>query len=44
MAYYPDLAQMIIALDDPQRPSTRAFTIVDGEITELPLPIIEDGI
>ncbi len=33
--YYPELAQIIIALDNRENPSTRAFTIVDGEITEL---------
>jgi proteasome lid subunit RPN8/RPN11 len=42
-AYYPDLAQIIIALNDPENPSTRAFTIIDREITELPLQIIDDG-
>jgi proteasome lid subunit RPN8/RPN11 len=33
-AYYPDAVQLIISLADRQRPSVRAFTIVDGIVTE----------
>jgi proteasome lid subunit RPN8/RPN11 len=34
-AYYPDAVQLIISLADHQRPSVRAFTIVDGVVTEV---------
>jgi proteasome lid subunit RPN8/RPN11 len=34
-AYYPEAVQIIISLQKPQQPELRAFTIVDGVITEL---------
>lgn len=34
-AYYPDAVQLIISLADRARPSVRAFTIVDGVVTEV---------
>ena len=34
-AYYPDAVQLIISLADRARPSVRAFTIVDGTVTEV---------
>lgn len=40
-AYYPELAQIIIALGDRESPSTRAFTIVDEEISELKVTVVD---
>ncbi len=40
-AFYPELAQIIIALNDRQNPSVRAFTIVEQQISELPLRVID---
>lgn len=34
-AYYPDAVQLIISLADRARPSVRAFTIIDGAVTEV---------
>ncbi|MBP6787046.1 MAG: M67 family metallopeptidase [Candidatus Promineofilum sp.] len=34
-AYYPDAVQLIISLADRARPSVRAFTIIDGVVTEV---------
>lgn len=34
-AYYPDAVQIIISLADRLRPSVRAFTIVEGVVTEI---------
>ena len=33
--YYPDAVQLIISLADRARPSVRAFTIIDGVVTEV---------
>lgn len=33
-AYYPDALQVIVSLADRAQPSIRAFTIVDGQVTE----------
>lgn len=41
-AYYPDMAQIIIALADPEQPSVRAFMIVEQEISDLPLTVVND--
>lgn len=35
-ATYPELAQVIVALDENRHPTVRAFTIVAGEIHEIP--------
>ena len=40
-AYYPDLAQFIIALGNRSHPSTRAFTIINQEITEMKVSVID---
>jgi proteasome lid subunit RPN8/RPN11 len=37
LAYYPEAVQLIISLQDPAWPVTRAFTIVNGAVNELPL-------
>ena len=34
-AYYPDAVQLIISLANRQQPSIRAFTIIDGVVTEV---------
>ena len=34
-AYYPDAVQLILSLADRQRPSLRAFTIIDGVVAEV---------
>ena len=34
-AHYPDALQVIISLADLAQPSVRAFTIVDGQVTEV---------
>jgi proteasome lid subunit RPN8/RPN11 len=36
-AYYPESAQLIVSLKDPARPIVRAFTIVAGQVNEIPL-------
>jgi proteasome lid subunit RPN8/RPN11 len=39
-AYYPDMAQIIIALGSPEQPSVRGFSIVEQAIAELRLTIV----
>ncbi len=34
-AYYPDAVQLILSLADRERPSLRAFTIIDGVVAEV---------
>jgi proteasome lid subunit RPN8/RPN11 len=34
-AYYPEAAQLIVSLADPERPQAAAFRIVDGEVLEI---------
>jgi proteasome lid subunit RPN8/RPN11 len=41
-AYYPELVQIIIALNDRENPSTRAFMIAEQEIAELDIRVIVD--
>ncbi|MDX1413452.1 MAG: M67 family metallopeptidase [Candidatus Promineifilaceae bacterium] len=31
-AYYPDLVQIIISLQDPSQPTTAAYTIINGQV------------
>jgi len=38
-AYYPETVQLIISLQEHRRPVTRAFTIVDGRVREIPFLI-----
>lgn len=40
-AYYPELAQIIIALGDREGPPVRAFEIVDGDITEHQIHVVD---
>lgn len=39
-AYYPDTVYVIVSLSQRHRPSVRAFTIVNGQIDEIPLTIV----
>lgn len=34
-AYYPEAAQLIVSLAEPERPQTAAFRIVDGRVMEV---------
>ncbi len=38
-AYYPDLIQLIISLQDRSRPNVGAFTIVDGQVDRCSISI-----
>jgi proteasome lid subunit RPN8/RPN11 len=39
-AYYPETAYVIVSLMDRHHPSIRAFNIVAGHVTEIPLQIV----
>lgn len=39
-AYYPDAIYVIVSLAHRHRPSVRAFTIVNGQVNEIPLTIV----
>ena len=41
LAAYPDATYLIITLQDRDAPDIRAFTIVDGEVTEKPVVVRE---
>ena len=34
-AYYPDAAHLIVSLENPQKPVTHAFRIIDGRVYEI---------
>ncbi|MCP4429259.1 MAG: M67 family metallopeptidase [Chloroflexi bacterium] len=38
-AYYPDTIQLIVSLRQRERPSIRAFTIVDGRVEEVEINV-----
>jgi proteasome lid subunit RPN8/RPN11 len=38
-AYYPELMQFILSLQKWERPSLRAFTIVDHQVDEIPFTV-----
>ena len=40
LAYYPDSVYVIVSLIDRRRPSVRAFNIVSGQVTEVPLRVV----
>lgn len=40
-AHYPEAVQIIISLQTPEQPETRAFHIVDGKVTEVPYEIVQ---
>lgn len=39
-AFYPDAYYMVLSLSDRERPDLRAFTIMDGEVTEEELKVV----
>lgn len=42
-AFYPDAVYALVSLQDRQHPDLRAFRIVDGAITELPVTVEEEA-
>ncbi len=40
-AYWPHVYHLICSLADPDQPDLRAFRIVDGQVTEIPI-VVED--
>lgn len=43
LAAYPDATYLIVTLQDRDHPDIRAFSIVDGEVTEKPVVLREDA-
>jgi len=39
-AYYPEAAYVIVSLSDQPHPRARAFTIISGQVTEIPFKIV----
>jgi proteasome lid subunit RPN8/RPN11 len=39
LAFYPDSLYVICSLAEPERPEVRAWSIVDGAVTEVPLAV-----
>jgi proteasome lid subunit RPN8/RPN11 len=39
-AYYPEAGHIIVSLLDNQQPRVRAFTIISGQVTEIPLRLV----
>lgn len=39
-AYYPESAYVIVSLLDRQQPAIRAFNIISGRVTEIPLHVV----
>ncbi len=42
LAYYPEAVYLIVTLLDRKKPAARAFTIVDGIITEVELKVVPE--
>ncbi|HFE67078.1 MAG TPA: M67 family peptidase [Chloroflexi bacterium] len=40
LAYWPDAAYIIVSLQDRAAPQTRAFAILEGRVTEIPLALL----
>ena len=40
LAFFPDSLYLVCSLADPDRPTVRAWSIVDGSVTELPLSVV----
>ncbi|MCB8945414.1 MAG: M67 family metallopeptidase [Ardenticatenaceae bacterium] len=38
-AYYPKFIQFILSLQEPERPSLRAFTIINHQVDEIPFSV-----
>jgi proteasome lid subunit RPN8/RPN11 len=43
LAAYPDATYLIVTLQDRDAPDIRGFTIIDGQVTEVPVVIREDA-
>ena len=43
LAAYPEATYLIVTLQDRDRPDIRAFSIVDGEVTEKPVVVREQA-
>jgi len=41
LAFYPEAYYVIVSLQEPDRPSVRAYRIADGEVTERPLRVTD---
>jgi proteasome lid subunit RPN8/RPN11 len=39
-AYYPEAGHVIVSLLDYRQPRARAFTIISGQVTEIPLRLV----
>jgi proteasome lid subunit RPN8/RPN11 len=42
LAFFPDSLYLVCSLADPERPTVRAWSIVDGTVTEIPLSATAD--
>lgn len=42
LAAYPDAAYILVSLQNPEQPDVRAYSILDGAISELPIEIVPD--
>jgi proteasome lid subunit RPN8/RPN11 len=42
LAFFPDSLYLVCSLADPERPTVRAWSIVDGTVTEVPLSVTAD--
>lgn len=40
LAYYPDAAQLVVSLADPEHPQTAAFRVVDGRALPIEVHVI----
>ena len=43
LAYYPEAGYVIVSLRDRKNPAIKGYSIVDGNITEVPLNIIAEA-
>ncbi len=43
LAYYPEAVYVIVSLVDKKNPVVKGFTIVEGDITEVPVNVISEG-
>jgi [CysO sulfur-carrier protein]-S-L-cysteine hydrolase len=39
-SHYPDSAYLIVSLEDPERPETAAFRIIEGEVLDIEVHVI----
>ena len=43
LAYYPEAVYLIVTLLDRKKPASRGFTIVEGQIAEVPVAVVSEG-